>query len=52
VELSFDFDRKVYLYEVQTDWYEEWQDILDELEMSGGEDAGEGGNFGGFYSNN
>jgi len=52
VELSFDFDRKVYLYEMQTDWYEEWQDILDELEMSGGEDAGEGGNFGGFYSNN
>lgn len=52
IELSFDYDRRVYMFEVQTDWYEEWQDILDELEASGPEAPNEEGGFGGFYSNN
>jgi hypothetical protein len=50
IELSFDFEGRVYLFEMQTDWYEEWHDILDELEGSlPDEDAG---SFGGYYSSN
>lgn len=51
IEMSFDFEGRIYLFEVQTDWYEEWHDILDEIEESGPEDGGPAG-YGGFYSNN
>lgn len=51
IEMSFDFENRVYLFEVQTEWYEEWHEILDELEESSPEGGGEGG-YGGFYSNN
>jgi len=52
IELSFDFESRIYLFEVQTEWYEEWHDILDELEAAAPEDTGEAGGYGGFYSNN
>lgn len=52
VELSFDFESKVYLYEVQTDWYEDWQDILDQLEDEEHVEEDDAGGYGGFYSNN
>ncbi len=51
IELSFDFEGRVYHFEVQTEWYEEWHEILDELEQPGPEDGGPSG-YGGFYSNN
>ncbi len=52
VELTFDYENRIYLYEVQTDWYEEWLDILDDLEIESDEDPGEAPGFGGLYSNN
>jgi len=52
VELTFDFEGRVYLYEMQTEWYEEWQDILDDLELDSDGDDDEASGFGGFYSNN
>jgi hypothetical protein len=52
VELSFDFENRIYLFELQTDWYDEWQDMLDELEAASPDESGEGGGYGGFYSNN
>lgn len=52
IELSFDFENRVYLYELQTEWYEEWHDILDQLEDSSADDSGSTGGYGGFYSNN
>lgn len=51
VEMSFDFEGRIYLFEVQTDWYEEWHEILDELEEASPEGGGSSG-YGGFYSNN
>lgn len=51
IEMTFDFEGRVYLFEVQTEWYEEWHEILDELEESGPGGPGEAG-YGGFYSNN
>lgn len=52
LELTFDFEGRVYVFELQTDWYEEWQDILDELEALGPELGEDPGGYGGFYSNN
>lgn len=51
VELSFDFENRIYLFELQTEWYEEWHEILDEIEdatTGGGDDSG----YGGYYSSN
>lgn len=52
VEMSFDFEGRLYIYQVHTDWYEEWQDLCDELEdfMGGGEDSPD--KYGGYFSNN
>ncbi len=52
VELSFDFEDRIYIFEVQTEWYEEWHDILDELEAAAPDEGSESGGYGGFYSNN
>ena len=32
IEMSFDFEGRLYMFQLHTEWYEEWQDILDELE--------------------
>jgi hypothetical protein len=52
VEMSFDFEGRLYMYQVHTDWYEEWQDLCDELEdfMGGDEDGPD--KYGGYFSNN
>jgi hypothetical protein len=51
IELSFDVEGKTYLFELQTEWYEEWHDILDEIEEALPEDEGPE-SYGGYYSNN
>jgi len=51
IELSFDFEGRIYFFELRTEWYDEWNDILDELEdATPGEDGQEP--FSGYYSNN
>jgi len=51
IELSFDFEGRIYFFELRTEWYDEWNDILDELEdnVPGGDGEEP---FGGYYSNN
>ncbi len=58
IELAFDYNSHLYLYELRTDWYEEFMEAVEELstflpdgtdEFSGDEHDGLGG---GFYSNN
>ncbi|MCU0248462.1 MAG: hypothetical protein MUC42_17985 [Bryobacter sp.] len=51
LNVSFDFEGRIYHFDVQTDWYEEWHEILDEIEQPGPEEGGPAG-YGGFYSNN
>ncbi len=52
IEMTFDFEGRIYVFELETEWFDEWRDILDSLEASDVEPAeGEGG-YGGFYSNN
>ena len=53
LELSFAFEARVYLFEVHTDWYESFTDILGELDAAAEQnDASENGSLGGYFSNN
>jgi hypothetical protein len=53
IELAFDHHSRLYVYELQPDWYEEFVNISDEitLNMPMDEDADED-SLGNFYSNN
>lgn len=54
LEMAFDYNSHLYVYEVQPDWYEEFAEVCDEittmLPVGDGGDADDG--IGGFYSNN
>lgn len=53
IELSFDFEGRIYMYAVETEWFAEWESILDDLEAAGPEYSDEDSeSYGGFYSNN
>lgn len=53
LELSFALDNRVYLFEVRTDWYEAFTDVLGELDAAVEEDVSEeDGTLGGYFSNN
>lgn len=55
LEIAFDHNSHLYVYEVQPDWYEEFLEACDELTamMPEGDAEGEGHDgLGGFYSNN
>ena len=54
LELAFDYHSRLYVYEVQPDWYEEFLDIEDEI-MSRMADSGteiEDDSLGGYFSKN
>jgi hypothetical protein len=56
IELAFDHNSHIYLYEARPDWFEEFRDACDELDAllgldDGEEDESQDG-LGGFYSNN
>jgi hypothetical protein len=54
LELAFDYNSHLYVYEAQPDWYEEFMETCDEittmLPVSDSGDSEDG--LGGFYSNN
>jgi hypothetical protein len=56
LELGFDHNSRLYVYEVRPDWYDEFLELSDEIAASlpeHREDGEEGGTgMGGFYSNN
>lgn len=53
VELGFEYDKQLYLYSLQTAWYTEFLDLLDEIDgyvpEGGAEDEGP---IGGYFSKN
>ena len=56
LELAFDHNSRMYVYEVHPDWYDEFVELSEEIAESvelgdAGDDEEEGG-MGGFYSNN
>jgi hypothetical protein len=54
IELSFDFDETVYLFELRTEWYNELNVILEELDLQSNIDADNDSEdpLGGYYSKN
>jgi hypothetical protein len=56
LELSFDYGGRAYLFTVQTDWHEELNDILDEIDAHTPDPTGSGdtasGFGGGYFSKN
>ena len=53
LELAFNHDSRLYVYEVQPDWYEEYLTIEDEIASSlAEEDLDEGDSLGGYFSKN
>jgi hypothetical protein len=53
IQLSFDYEGYVYLFELQTEWFDDYQNLLDEIDASVPEDDDdEDGPIGGYFSNN
>lgn len=53
IQLSFDYEGHVYLFELQTEWFGDYQNLLDEIDASVPEDEDdEEGPIGGYFSNN
>lgn len=54
LELSFDYQERVYLFELRTEWYLEFLDTLEEIDVyfPGDDDEDEEGPIGGYYSRN
>ncbi|MGE5645256.1 MAG: hypothetical protein ACM336_05630 [Acidobacteriota bacterium] len=53
LELSFDYQGRVYLFNLRSDWYEDYLDLVEELDASLGEDEeDEDDSMGGYYSRN
>lgn len=53
LELSFDYQNRIYLFDLRTEWYNELNDILDEIDASlPGEEEDDEGPMGGYFSKN
>jgi hypothetical protein len=52
IELSFDYEDVMYMFELRTDWYNELNDILEQLDMAPDDDDSDDETFGGYYSRN
>lgn len=52
LELSFTLENRAYFFEVHTDWFEAFTDLLNELDALVDEDVNEDGTLGGYFSNN
>jgi hypothetical protein len=54
IEMSFDFEETIYLFELRTEWYSELNAILEELDFQSDVDSDERGEdpLGGYYSKN
>jgi ABC-type branched-subunit amino acid transport system substrate-binding protein len=54
IELSFDQNGRVYMFELRTEWYDEFSDLLDEIESAvpDPEDETDEGPMGGYFSKN
>ena len=56
IQVAFDHHARLYVYELQPDWYTEYLEVTDELEMlmphNHDDEEGDDETMGGFYSNN
>jgi len=55
VELSFDMGQRAYIFELRTEWYDEFSEMLDDIDMAfpdDEEDDPDEGPIGGYFSKN
>ena len=53
IELSFDHNGTMYMFELRTEWYEEINEILDQMDLGMPDDEDEDDDsYGGYYSKN
>lgn len=52
LELSYDFQGRLFLFDLRTEWYEELSDILDELDAATTGPEDDSGPLGGYFSKN
>ncbi len=52
LELSFDCQGRVYMFSARADWYEDFLDLLEELDARLPEDEEDGDSMGGYFSRN
>ena len=52
LELSFDHEGRVFLFDLSTEWYEELSEILGELQLLAPEEDEEDDSMGGYFSKN
>jgi len=54
LEMAFDYNARLYVFEVQPDWYDEYLAIEDEIasRMADEEEEADDGSFGGYFSKN
>jgi hypothetical protein len=54
IEISFDHNGSLHMFELHTEWYSEINALLDELDLVGASDDGDDDDdsFGGYYSKN
>jgi hypothetical protein len=53
LEISFDYESRVYLFSLRSDWYEDYLDLLEEIDAAiGDEDEEDDDSIGGYYSRN
>ncbi len=54
LELAFDYNSRLYVYEVQPDWYEEFLEVEDEIfsRVSDEDDLDDSDSLGGYFSKN
>jgi hypothetical protein len=53
IELSFDHDGRVFIFDLRTDWYEDLSDILDEIQIMDAEsDSDDDTPISGYFSKN
>jgi hypothetical protein len=55
IELSFDFGQRTYIFDLRTEWYDEFSDLLDEIDSAipdVDDDEEDEGPIGGYFSKN
>ena len=52
IELSFDYEGQVFLFDLRTEWYEELSEIQDEIQVMSAETDDDDGPISGYFSKN
>lgn len=52
LELSFDYENRIYLFNLRAEWYEDYLDLLEEIDASVPEDDSDDDSIDGYFSRN